>query len=301
MAATSTYPRRRRVERGNPTMPARQLAKELVRLRKATGLTQLEVGRDHVGCPDTTISKIETGERNVPEPHLRLMLRAYGVDLEGQHAASLMELAKQAREPGWWRSKQYTVPDWFDEYMGLETAATEVETYESELVPGLLQTSRYVEAISTAGPANNSEGITAVRAARQERLTSENPLTLRTILNEAVLWRPIGTADVMKEQLTHIIETARLPNVTVQVLPFAAGAHPGMTGPFTILRFPDGAEMDVVFIELRGDAEYPDHPEEVQEYTNVFDRLKSLALSSADTLTLLTETQRRYMNGVDQE
>ena len=289
------------MERSNPTMPARQLAKELKRLREASGLTQLEVGRDHVGCPSTTISKIETGERNVPEPHLRLMLQCYNV--QPAHAAALVVLAKQAREPGWWRTRAFTVPKWFDEYLGLETAATAADTYESEYVPGLLQTPRYIEAIlvSTAGSSNNSEGAAAVRTTRQQRPTSDNPLTVRTILNEAVLWRPIGSAEVLREQLAALRVAAESnPNVTLRVLPFSAGAHPGMTGPFTILRFPEEA-MDVVFIELRGDAVYRDRAGDLQQYTEVFERLSSLALSEFDTISLLADMERRYIVGVAQE
>lgn len=287
---------RRQLDRSNPTMPARQLAKELRRLREAAGMTQLEAGRDHVGCPASTISKIETGERNVPEPHLRLMLHAYKV--QPAHAAALFELAKQAREPGWWRTKDFTVPKWFDEFLGLETAATAVETYESEYIPGLLQTPRYIDAISAAGPSSNNTGAAAVRAARQQRLiASDAPLVLRTILNEAVLWRPIGSADVMREQLTFLRDAAcNNPNVTLRVLPFSVGAHPGMTGPFTILRFPEGP-MDVVFIELRGDGLYRDKTGDLEEYTRVFERVSELALSEPDTISLL----ERRLDGVDQE
>lgn len=297
MTDSSSSRRRRSVDgSSNPTMPARQLAKELKRLRDASGKTQVQVAK-YVGCPSTTISKFETSERNVPEPHLKLMLQCYDVELNSAYAVTLMELAKQAREPGWWRKKHFSIPEWFDEYLGLETAANVVETYESEYVPGLLQTLRYIESISTAGLPNNSEGAAAVRAARQQRLltTDDAPLTLRTILNEAVLLRPIGSPEIMREQLASLRDAARNnPNVMLRVLPFSAGAHPGMTGPFTILRFSEAADMDVVFIELRGDASYRDRPEDLHEYTEVFGRISDLALSEADTVSLLAEIERKY-------
>jgi transcriptional regulator with XRE-family HTH domain len=277
---------------GSPTVPARRLGRELKRLREAARKTQVEVG-EWVGTPSTTISKIENGERNVPLPHLKLMLQLYKVD--PAHAETLRQLAQQARERGWWADYGELVPKWFTEYIGLESAAREVWTYEQEYIPGLLQTKGYTEAVTVAvnstGQAESAEGFARVRATRQQRLTSDDPLILRAVINEAALRREVGGPDVMRDQARRLVEVATLPNVTVQVLPFSAGAHPGMTGPFTTLRFAERS-MNVVFIELRGGAVYQERPVDVDRHEAIFERLSDLALSEDDTTSLLNEIER---------
>ncbi|MGB6165105.1 MAG: helix-turn-helix transcriptional regulator [Pseudonocardiaceae bacterium] len=278
---------------GGPTLPARRLGKELKRLREATGKTQVEVGK-WVGTPSTTISKIENGERNVPLPHLKLMLQVY--EVEPGHAETLTQLAQQAREPGWWVDYGQLVPKWFIEYVGLETAAREVWTYEQEYVPGLLQTKAYTEAVTIAvnstGQAESAEGFARVRATRQQRLTSKNdPLILRAVISEAALRREVGRPEVMRDQARRLVEVATLPNVTVQVLPFSAGAHPGMTGPFTTLRYAERS-MNVVYIELRGGALYQERPVDLDVHEAVFQQLCDLALSEDDTVALLNKIEK---------
>jgi transcriptional regulator with XRE-family HTH domain len=225
---------------GSPTVPARRLGRELKRLREAAGKTQVEVGA-WVGTPSTTISKIENAERNVPLPHLKLMLQLYKVD--SAHGETLTQLAQQAKERGWWADYGEAVPKWFTEYVGLETAATAVWTYEQEYIPGLLQTRRYTESMTatanSVGASESAENFARVRATRQQRLTDDKaPMALRAVLSEAVLRRTVGGPDVMREQIARLREATSQPNITVQVLPFSAGAHPGMTGPFTIRGFP---------------------------------------------------------------
>ncbi len=279
---------------GSPTVPARRLGQELRRLREALGKTQVEVGK-YVGTPSTTISKIENADRNVPLPHLKLMLQLYEVD--PAHAEYLTQLAQQAREPGWWADYGEVVPRWFTEYVGLESAASAVWTYEQEHVPGLLQTSAYTEAItlavSSAGPSESAEGFARVRATRQERLTGDAPMMLRAVLSEAVLHRQVGGADVMREQVARLRDAASWPNITVRVLPFSIGAHPGMTGPFTMLRFVERS-MDVVFIEQRGGAIYLERPVDLDVHEATFERLSDLALSKDDTISLLNERERGH-------
>ena len=282
------------MEDGSPTMPARRLARELKRLREAAGKTQAEVGK-YVGTPSTTISKIENAERNVPLPHLKLMLQMYGVD--EAHSETLTQLARQARERGWWVDYGDAVPKWFTEFIGLESAATEVWTYEQEYVPGLLQTRAYTEAMTaavhSAGPSDSAEEFARVRTARQQRLTGDAPMALRAVLSEAALYRTVGGPELMREQVARLRDVAAQPNITVQVLPFSVGAHPGMTGPFTLLRFPEKA-MNVVFVELRGGAVYLERPVDVELHEAAFEQLTALALTDDDTTSLLEETERRY-------
>lgn len=279
---------------GSPTVPARRLGRELKRLREATGKTQAEVA-DWAGTYSTTISKIETGDRNAPLSVLKLMLQLYGVD--AAHAEYLTQLAQQAREPGWWADYADAVPTWFMEYVGLESAAGAVWTYEQEYVPGLLQTSDYTEAmtlaVSSTGPSESAEGFARVRATRQQRLSGDAPMVLRAVLSEAVLHRQVGGPDVMREQVARLRDATSRPNITVQVLPFSVGAHPGMTGPFTMLRFAERS-MDMVFVEQRGGAIYLERPVDVDVHEADFGRLSDLALSEGDTVSLFNEMERRY-------
>lgn len=279
---------------GSPTVPARRLGRELRRLREAMGKTQVEVA-EWVGTPSTTISKIENAERNVPLPHLKLMLQLYEVD--PAHGETLVQLAQQARERGWWADYGNVVPKWFTEYIGLESAASAVWTYEQESVPGLLQTKGYTDAMTIAanftGASESAEGFARVRATRQQRLSGEAPMVLRAVLSEAVLHRKVGGPDVMREQVARLRDAMSQPNISVQILPFSAAAHPAMTGPFTMLRFPERS-MDMVYVELQGGAVYLERPVDVDTHEAIFERLSDLALSEDDTNSLLSEMERGY-------
>jgi len=281
---------------GSPTVPARRLGRELKRLREGTGKTQAEVA-DYCGTYSTTISKIETGDRVGPLSVIKLMLQLYGI--EGAQSEQLLQLAAQAREPGWWADYgDDVIPHWFTEYLGLESAANEVWTFQQGYVPGLLQTRHYTEAVTAAinatGPSESANEFARVRATRQERLTGPQPLHLWAILDETVLHRKVGGPGVMRAQLTRLIDAAsQQPTITVQILPFSAGAHPGMTGPFTILRFAEES-MNMVYLEQRGGAVYLERPVDVEVHEATFRRLSDLALSEDDTVSLLNEIERRH-------
>ncbi len=276
---------------GGAGVPAQRLGRELKRLRDAAGKTQAEVAK-YVGTPSTTISKIENGERNAPIPHLKLMLQLYQVD--PAHAETLIKLAEQAREPGWWVGYSDDLPKWFREYVRVESGATQVWTYEQGYFPGLLQTRSYTEAITVAtNIAQSAEGFARVRATRQQRLIGDEPLILRAVLDEAVLHRPVGGPDVMREQIARLREAMSQPNITVRVLPFSAGAHPGMTGSFIVLRFAEKA-MNLVYVELCGSAVYLDGENDIDVQESVFQKISDLALSEEDTTSLLGEIERGY-------
>jgi len=279
----------------SPTAQAVLLGGQLRAFREAAGKTQADVAR-HVGCPISTINTIENAKRHAPEPHLKLMLQFYGVD--NKRAEELVHLAKQARKPGWWADYGDSVPHWFTRYVGLEAAARVNKTYEAEHVPGLLQTRRYIEALvaamHTVGPSDRAESLAAVRATRQRRLVDgEQPLTLTAVINQAVILREVGGPDVMREQLVYLREMADLPNVTLLILPFSAGAHPAMTGPFTMLQFSE-ALINAVFLEFPDGAVYVDRPKDVQRYEATFATLIDLALSEADTKKMIERSERDY-------
>jgi len=272
----------------SPTVRRRQLGMELRRLREAAGKSQEDAGK-WVDVPATSISKIETGKQRIRSGDLRSLLQLYGVG--SPEAEALERLRREADQRGWWASYGATVPPWFADYIGMETVAAEVWTWEAEFIPGLLQTPEYTEAINTAlNPARTAEEIARIvqlRASRQKRLSGDDRLTLRAVISEAALRWVVGSAELMHAQAQHIAEVAQQPNVTVQVLPFSAGAHRGMRGAFTALRFPE-EPMNTVYLELDGAALYLESPTEVSRYAKAFTRLTELALDPEATTDLLT-------------
>lgn len=274
---------------GGPAAPARRLGRVLRQLRDAAGKTQSEVAQ-YVGTAATTISKFENGERIPPPPHLKLMCLLFGVD--ESRAESLMRLAEQAKEPGWWSDYGEDVPKWFTAYVTEENGASAIWTYQQGFIPGLLQTRRYTEVITAAaskGAAETSESadvFARVRATRQQRLHAEPPLVLRAVIDESVLHRGVGEPGVMAEQLAHLREAMRQSNISLRVLPFSVGIHPGCTGSFTVLRFAESS-MNMVYVEQRGGAFYLERPRDVDIHEKVFEQLWSLALNSDGTSALL--------------
>jgi transcriptional regulator with XRE-family HTH domain len=277
----------------SPTVRRRQLGMELRRLREAAHKSQQDAA-DWLGIPATAVSKMETGKQRVTQAYLRLLLQLYEVG--SPHADALDLLRRESSQRGWWADYGTTVPSWFGDYLGMETAAAEVWTYESEFIPGLLQTPEYTEAVTVAtNPASTPDQarkFADVRTTRQKRLTSEEPLILRAVINEAALRREVGGPDVMRAQSQRLAEVAMLPNVTVQILPFSAGAHPGMLGAFTALRFPE-EPMNTVYLELYGAALYLEAPSEITRYTDTFERLAGLALDAEGTVNLLNQIEGR--------
>lgn len=273
----------------SPTVRRRQLGMELRRLREGADKSQQEAGR-WLGIPGSGISKMENGKQRVTQAYLTLLLQLYEVG--SPRAEALERLRRESDQRGWWAEYGKTVPDWFADYVGMEAAAAEIWTYESELIPGLLQTPQYTEAIAVAMNASRNRDelhrLVQLRATRQRRLTCDEPLVLRAVINEAALRREVGGPDIMRAQARKLAEVATLPNVTVQVLPFSAGAHPGMVGAFAALGFPE-EPMNTVFVELLGAAHYLEATPQVERYANIFERLTSLALDEDDTIALLNK------------
>ena len=276
--------------RPSPTVRGRRLRHELRKIREERGLTIEQVTERSDGDWNaSTISRWETGERRVRPVDLRRLLDLY--DVHGEQREVLLTLARQARERGWWRSYTDAVPAWFEVYLGLEAEADTIRDYAAELVPGLLQTADYYRAFMRAAPAAGDEETierkAAVRLARQERLTGEDPPRLWAVLNEATIRRVVGGATTMRTQLQHIAEMADLAHVTVQVLPFRAGAHPAMDGSFIILGFPEPADPDVVYVESQAGSLYLERPPEVERYAAMFNHLMAKALDPDESQALV--------------
>lgn len=276
-----------------PTVRRRRLGKELRRLREDAGKTIAEAAQ-WVGIKPPTISKIENGRQAIRPTNVRLLLQLYGIG--APDADTLIRLAGEANQRGWWASYGDTVPDWFRNFVGLEADASEINGYDSELVPGQLQTAEYAEAVTLAAHPNTTvdelRRQVTFRHERQERLAGNNPPRLHFVLNEAVLRRPVGGAEAFHKQLEHLAEVTRLPHVDVQVLPFSAGPHAAMGQTFRVVRFPgDEAGLDFVYQENDRGALYLERPADVDRYQTVFDQLAAMALSSSETSTFLAKVR----------
>jgi transcriptional regulator with XRE-family HTH domain len=273
------------------TVRRRQLGRELRRLREAARKSAQEAA-DWVGVSTSTLSKIERGSQAVKTGHVRLFAQLYGIG--APEADTLIRLAREANQRGWWTVYGDTVPDWVRAYLDLEQDASELWAYESGLIFGLFQTPAYAEAITTAAlpDADPDElaRLVAFRTARQQRLFSDRAPSLRVVLDEAVLRRMVGGPAVMREQLEHLTEVANLPHVSVLVQPFSAGAHPSIGSAFTLLRFADAdtADMNCVYLENAQGALYLERPGDVDRYAVIFEQLSRSALSADKSRELVT-------------
>ncbi|MEP7026503.1 MAG: helix-turn-helix transcriptional regulator [Actinomycetota bacterium] len=280
----------------SPTVRRRRLALELRRLREAARLTCEEVA-EHLECSASKISRVETGRVSVSPRDVRDMLEIYGVS--GQERDSLVQLARDSRQKGWWHAYSDTINPQFATYVGLESAASEIRVYEVSLIPSLLQTQDYARAIITSGMMNGSgeemERSVALRMARQPALTrDDDPPLLWTVLDEAALRRRVGGRELMRAQLEHVLELSTLKNVAMQVIPFGAGAHPAMGRPFVILVFPERVDPDVVYLEDLTSAFYLEDVEEVDRYNVFFNHLRATALSFDDSAALITSVLKDF-------
>jgi transcriptional regulator with XRE-family HTH domain len=273
----------------SPTVRRRRLALELRRLREAARLTCEEVA-EHLECSASKISRVETGRVSVSPRDVRDMLELYGVPA-GQRE-SLVQLARDSRQKGWWHAYSDTMQPQMATYIGLESAASEIRIYEVSLIPGLLQTEDYARAVIRAGmvnsPAEDIERRVALLMARQPAMVREDPPKIWAVLDEAALRRKVGGAGVMRLQLEHLLAQAALPNVAVQVIPFGGGAHPAMGRPFIILVFPERVDTDVVYLEDLTSALYLEDVAEVDRYNVFFNHLRATALSFDDSAAMIT-------------
>jgi transcriptional regulator with XRE-family HTH domain len=272
----------------SPTVRRRRLALELRRLREAARLTCEEVA-DHLECSASKISRVETGRVSVSPRDVRDMLELYGVP--PQQRESLVQLARDSRQKGWWHAYSDTMQPQFVTYVGLESAAAEIRIYEVSLIPELLQTEDYARAVIRSGmmnsPAEDVERRVALRMARQPAITRDYPPKVWAVLDEAALRRRVGGAGLMRLQLEHLLAQATLPNVAVQVIPFGGGAHPAMGRPFIILVFPERVDTDVVYLEDLTSALYLEDVADVDRYNVFFNHLRASALSFDDSAALI--------------
>lgn len=272
----------------SPTLRQRKLARALKQARLAAGLSVAECAK-RARLQPGTVSKIENGRQGILARTAQLILQACGVG--APLLDTLLRIADESETVSWWLAYSDSVPDWFRDYVELEADTNEIWTYSAELVDGLLQTPAYATAVAKLDrdlKPDQLQRAVSLREARQAQLDRNTPPQLRIVLNEAVLRRPVGGADVMREQLQHLVDMGRRPNIDLRVLPFDAGEHPGMKGGFTLLRFPgDFSDMDCVYLESRTGAVWQERPGDIGTYTTDFETISRLALSPKRTATLL--------------
>ena len=262
--------------------------REAAQLDQATAAARLEVSRAKIG-------HIESAKVKVRPIELRAMCAVYGVPQE--RVDELLTLAREARQKGWWDSYAAVMPETLRPYVGLETAAAQIRSWEPQVVFGLLQTPAYTRALADADPAfapSDVDRWVQLRIARQEVLTRAQPVTLHTVLDEAALRRVVGGPSAMRSQLAQLLAAAGRPNITIQVMPFATGAHPALAGPFIMLGFPEGTDNDVIYIENQTGGLYLEKENEIARYHQTFDRLQASAASPEASLDLIRAVMEDY-------
>jgi transcriptional regulator with XRE-family HTH domain len=274
-----------------PSVRARQLASELRRLRDVATLTGEEAA-GQLGWSPSKISRIENGQTAPSLADLRRLLDLY--DVSGTQRGRLEQLGQSAGQRGWWDAYSDTLGPEYTALIALEAEADSVRWYAPMLIPGLLQTEQYARAVISSGlliaPPGEVERRVQVKMTRQRVLTRDSPLSLDVVVDEAAVLRRVGSVEIMREQLEHLTAMAARPNLTLQVLPLAAGAHPATSGEFTILGFPDLIAPDVVYLENMTSDLYVEQEADVYRYGLAFDRLRGLSLTPEKSAEFIAST-----------
>ncbi|MGY1436292.1 helix-turn-helix domain-containing protein [Streptomyces reniochalinae] len=281
----------------NPTVRRRRLGQELRRLREQRGMTAEEVA-DRLLVSQSKISRLENGRRSISQRDVRDLCGVYEVE-DRRIVDSLMQMAKESRQQGWWHAFG-DIP--YSVYIGLETDAASLRVYEPQVVPGLLQTHPYAEAVVAGAlpeaTAADIERRVQVRLRRQDRIRDErNPLRLWAVLDESVLRREVGGKHTMAEQLEYLNEMSQRPHVTLQVMPFSMGAHPGVNGQYAILEFPDASDSTVIYLEGVTSDLYLEKANDVQNYSVMYEHLRAQALNPDQTREFIEKVAKEYARG----
>ncbi|MFD4611066.1 Scr1 family TA system antitoxin-like transcriptional regulator [Streptomyces sp. NPDC058440] len=273
-----------------PTVLRMVLGKRLRHLRERAGISFEDAARAIEVTP-LTVRRIEKAEVGLRIPYVRELLRTYDVPV--REIDDFVTLAREANRPGWWYKYRDVLPEWFKAYVSLESEASVIRLYEPHYVPGLLQTREYATALMRVGFPNESKEEIArrvdLRLRRQDLLAKPDGPAVWAILDETVLRRPVGGPEVMRAQLDRMVEVLRMPKVSVQIMPYSVGAHPGAFGPFHHFRFGFSELPDVVYTENLTGSVYYDRPDDVVTYLEVLDRMSVQAEPVARTRDVLGE------------
>lgn len=267
------------------------LGAQLRFFREAVGITPEQAGYE-IRASRSKISRMETGHVGFKMRDINDLLTLYGVTDE-QERSRILSTAAQAGEPDWWASYSDVLPSWFENYLGLESVAATIRSFEIQFVPGLFQTKDYARAVTQLAQQDPSEEEierrVGLRLNRQHLLTMPNPPKIWSVMDEAVLRRPIGGRAVLRAQLRRLIEVAAMPHVTIQVVPFARGGHAGASGSFSLMRFTEQELPDVVYVEQLTSALYLEQRADVEHYLEVVDQLSGEALTPVKTIAFIEQ------------
>jgi hypothetical protein len=277
-----------------PTVLRMILGTQLRRLREAADVTPDQAGYE-IRASRSKISRMEHGRVGFKDRDVADLLTLYGISDE-QMRARMLASVRHANAPGWWSKYGDLLPDWFEEYLGLEGAASVIRTFELQFVHGLFQTEAYARAVTLLGhktaPAEELDRRVSLRLKRQDIFASPEPPQVWSVMDEAVLRRPVGGRVVLRGQLERLAEVASLPQVTIQVAPFGGGGHAAAGGSFTILRFAEPELPDVVYLEQLTSALYLDGREDVDHYREVMNELSTQALTPDRSARVLADITR---------
>ncbi|WBO61502.1 helix-turn-helix domain-containing protein [Streptomyces camelliae] len=277
-----------------PTVLRMILGRRLQDMRLDAGAS-LEDAAKALRVKTLTIRRLEKAEVALKPLYVEKLLETYGADR--QVIDEFVDLAEQANQPGWWHSYRDAVPSWFTAYVSLETSAKTLRTYEPQYVTGLLQTPDYARAVLRGGLPHGSEEELArrveLRLRRQSLLEREDAPTLWVVMEEAVLHRAVGSPDVMREQIERLLDVSELAHISVDVVPFTAGAHVGACAPFTYFRFEEPELPDIVYSELLSASVYLDQRADVVAHLEAHSRM-ALLTSSEDSRALLNRMRKEY-------
>ncbi|WP_436533229.1 helix-turn-helix domain-containing protein [Actinoplanes sp. HUAS TT8] len=291
-------------EQTGSTVPRRQLGRFLKALRenaKPKKIT-IEQAAAYLDCSTQKIWRIEKGAGPVRAPDVRLLCDFYGAD--AKYTEDLMSLAKETKTKGWWFTYGVELPDWFDLYLGLESASNKIRKFEPILIPGLLQSLAYMEDLfRTFGPDRTEEELERrikLRQVRQSLLTRQFPEAPATdfVISQAALLIETATSGAMHQQLVHLLKANEQPNITIRILPNSKGLHQASVGGgFTILDFPDESEPTTVYSEGITGALYLDRPSEIEVFNRAWSELDDLALSAQESNEMITSILHSQVEG----
>ncbi|GHJ32459.1 MULTISPECIES: helix-turn-helix domain-containing protein [Streptomyces] len=279
---------------GAPTVLRVVLGKRLQDLREKAGLSFEQAGRA-LDVTHATIRRMEKAEVGLKLPYVEKLLRTYGVT-DPEEVEGFLSLAREANKAGWWHRFRDVLPEWFNTFVSLEVEANLIRAYEPHYIPGLLQTEDYARAVLRAGmphaPETEIERNVALRMERQALLTRDNPPMLWVVMDETVVRRPIGGAETMRAQISRLIEEAEAPHVRLQIMPFDAGPHPAMYGPFHIFRFPIPELPDIAYTETLVSGSYFDQRDDVSAFLEALDRMCAQAAPAQTTQAILSRIRK---------
>ncbi|MBB6120556.1 helix-turn-helix domain-containing protein [Nocardiopsis algeriensis] len=276
----------------SPTLRLRRLATMLRQARESAGYTATQVG-NQLKWSSGKVSKMETTEtKRIKADDLDKLMDLYGI-IDRDKRAAMQALAKDARQRGWWSKykevfTERALPDF-------EAEASVIRTFETQMIPGLLQTPAYAEALLRGGRFTDSEILrkkAEARMARREILVRHNPARFRAIIEENALRREIGSKEILKAQLGHLHHMAQMPNIDVQVLPANAGSHAGLCAPFTVLEFPDPLDLPIVYIDTASNGLFLEEQDEVEAHSVTFSDIQGSALSTVQSADLITSIMK---------